>query len=46
MASKGLRVLGFAYNPAENPPEGSDETSEQGLVWLGLVGCWTRRARK
>ena len=39
MASKGLRVLGFAYKPlAEMPPEGSDETSEQGLVWLGLVG--------
>ncbi|KAB8334473.1 cation-translocating P-type ATPase [Scytonema tolypothrichoides VB-61278] len=39
MASKGLRVLGFAYKPlTEIPPEGSDETSEQGLVWLGLIG--------
>lgn len=39
MASKGLRVLGFAYKPlGEVPPEGSDETSEQHLVWLGLVG--------
>ncbi|BAY12401.1 cation-translocating P-type ATPase [Calothrix sp. NIES-2098] len=39
MASKGLRVLGFAYKPLrEIPPEGSDETSEQELVWLGLVG--------
>ncbi len=39
MASKGLRVLGFAYKPlVEIPPEGSDEASEQGLVWLGLVG--------
>ncbi|WP_138497855.1 cation-translocating P-type ATPase [Nostoc sp. PA-18-2419] len=39
MASKGLRVLGFAYKPlSEIPPEGSDETSEQNLVWLGLVG--------
>ncbi|MEH2072870.1 MAG: cation-translocating P-type ATPase [Nostoc sp.] len=41
MASKGLRVLGFAYKPlTEVPPEGegSDEASEQGLVWLGLVG--------
>ncbi|MEH2457278.1 cation-translocating P-type ATPase [Nostoc sp.] len=39
MASKGLRVLGLAYKPqAQIPPEGSDETSEQGLVWLGLVG--------
>lgn len=39
MASNGLRVLGFAYKPlTEIPPENSDETSEQGLVWLGLVG--------
>ncbi|BDI18871.1 magnesium-transporting ATPase [Nostoc cf. commune SO-36] len=39
MASKGLRVLGFGYKPLlEIPPEGSDEASEQGLVWLGLVG--------
>ncbi|YAF95154.1 MAG: cation-translocating P-type ATPase [Nodularia sp. CChRGM 3473] len=39
MASKGLRVLGFAYKPlTEIPSEGSDETSEQNLVWLGLVG--------
>ncbi|MBW4424065.1 MAG: cation-translocating P-type ATPase [Nostoc desertorum CM1-VF14] len=39
MASKGLRVLGFAYKPlAQIPPEGSDETSEKDLVWLGLVG--------
>ncbi|MHC5777514.1 cation-translocating P-type ATPase [Nostoc sp.] len=39
MASKGLRVLGFAYKPlTQIPPEGSDETSEQNLVWLGLVG--------
>ena len=39
MASKGLRVLGFAYKPlTEVPPENSDETSEQQLVWLGLVG--------
>ena len=39
MASKGLRVLGFAYKPLrEIPPEGSDEASEQDLLWLGLVG--------
>ncbi|BAZ28076.1 ATPase [Cylindrospermum sp. NIES-4074] len=39
MASKGLRVLGFAYKPlSEKPPEGADEKSEQNLVWLGLVG--------
>lgn len=39
MASQGLRVLGFAYKPwSELPPEGSEETSERQLVWLGLVG--------
>ncbi|MEH1831876.1 MAG: cation-translocating P-type ATPase [Nostoc sp.] len=39
MASKGLRVLGFAYKPlTQIPPEGSDEIFEQELVWLGLVG--------
>jgi Ca2+-transporting ATPase len=39
MASQGLRVLGFAYKPwLELPPEGSEETSERELVWLGLVG--------
>jgi Ca2+-transporting ATPase len=39
MAGRGLRVLGFACKPLEAvPPEGSDETSEQELVWLGLVG--------
>jgi Ca2+-transporting ATPase len=39
MASKGLRVLGFAYKPLDSvPPEGSEETNEKELVWLGLVG--------
>ena len=39
MASQGLRVLGFAYKPLNTlPPEGSEETSERELVWLGLVG--------
>ncbi|AFZ58331.1 cation-translocating P-type ATPase [Anabaena cylindrica FACHB-243] len=39
MASQGLRVLGFAYKPlSEVPPEASEDTSENGLVWLGLVG--------
>jgi len=39
MASNGLRVLGFAYKPlATIPPERSEDTSEQKLVWLGLVG--------
>jgi P-type Ca2+ transporter type 2C len=38
MASEGLRVLGFAYKPWESlPPEGSEETSEQEMIWLGLV---------
>ncbi|MBE9129490.1 MULTISPECIES: cation-translocating P-type ATPase [unclassified Coleofasciculus] len=39
MAAKGLRVLGFSYKPLpEIPPEGSSESTEQGLIWLGLVG--------
>jgi len=39
MAARGLRVLGFACKPLTDiPPEGSDETSEQELVWLGLTG--------
>lgn len=39
MAGKGLRVLGFAYKPlTELPAEGSEDTSERELVWLGLVG--------
>jgi P-type Ca2+ transporter type 2C len=38
MASGGLRVLGFAYKPWESlPAEGSEETSEQEMIWLGLV---------
>jgi Ca2+-transporting ATPase len=38
MASRGLRVLGFAYKPLKAlPPEGSEEKSERELVWLGLV---------
>lgn len=38
MASRGLRVLGFAYKPLQAlPPEGSEETSERELVWSGLV---------
>jgi P-type Ca2+ transporter type 2C len=39
MAAKGLRVLGFAYKPiADVPPDGSEATTEQQLIWLGLVG--------
>ena len=39
LASNGLRVLGFAYKPiAEIPLTGTEITSEQGLIWLGLVG--------
>lgn len=38
MASEGLRVLGFGYKTWESlPPEGSEETSEREMVWLGLV---------
>jgi Ca2+-transporting ATPase len=38
LAGGGLRVLGFAYKPwVSLPPEGSDDASEQDLVWLGLV---------
>ena len=39
MAGRGLRVLGFACKPLSAiPPEGSDETTERELVWLGLTG--------
>ncbi|HAX88897.1 MAG TPA: magnesium-transporting ATPase [Cyanobacteria bacterium UBA11370] len=41
MAGAGLRVLGFAYKPLDSlPNEGVEatETTEQDLVWLGLVG--------
>lgn len=38
MATKGLRVLGFAYKPiSEFSLASADETSETELVWLGLV---------
>jgi Ca2+-transporting ATPase len=39
MAGRGLRVLGFAYKPLTDiPPEGAQDSEEQELVWLGLVG--------
>lgn len=39
MAGAGLRVLGFALKPLDSKPqEGSDQTTEQDLIWLGLVG--------
>jgi Ca2+-transporting ATPase len=44
MASRGLRVLGFAYKPweqgnhARNEELFREETVEQELIWLGLVG--------
>ncbi|MEA5533793.1 cation-translocating P-type ATPase [Crocosphaera sp. XPORK-15E] len=38
MAKRALRVLGFAYKPLEHIPDTDAETSEQGLIWLGLVG--------
>lgn len=38
LASKGLRVLGFAYRPlTELPPEDAGETLEKDLIWIGLV---------
>jgi len=39
MARGGLRVIGFAYKPQDTiPSQQSEETSENQLVWLGLVG--------
>ncbi len=39
MAKRALRVLGFAYKPLEQiPDETAADTTEQGLIWLGLVG--------
>ncbi|CAN5726417.1 cation-translocating P-type ATPase [soil metagenome] len=39
MASRGLRVLGFAMKPLTPPvPLDNLETQEQDLIWLGLVG--------
>ncbi|HAC64828.1 MAG TPA: magnesium-transporting ATPase [Cyanothece sp. UBA12306] len=39
MAQQALRVLGFAYKPLPAiPATGTDETTEQDLIWLGLVG--------
>lgn len=37
-ASRGLRVLGFAYKPLEFiPAESADDTVERELIWMGLV---------
>lgn len=39
LASRGLRVLGFAYKTLQEiPPESSEDRSETNLIWLGLVG--------
>jgi len=39
MASRGLRVLGFAYRLLDSQPEASaEDATEQSLVWSGLVG--------
>ncbi|HEY9879182.1 MAG TPA: cation-translocating P-type ATPase [Leptolyngbyaceae cyanobacterium] len=39
MASRGLRVLGFATKSLTTlPSEAEQEAAEQDLVWLGLVG--------
>lgn len=39
LASRGLRVLGFAYRTFSELPEGGlTEKDESNLVWVGLVG--------
>jgi Ca2+-transporting ATPase len=39
LATKGMRVLGFAYSPLESlPTEAELMDIENNLVWLGLVG--------
>jgi len=39
LASRGLRVLGFAMKPLTKAPPSADlATEEQELIWLGLVG--------
>ena len=39
LAQNALRVLGIAYRPLPQvPTEDQGETSEQELIWLGLVG--------
>lgn len=39
LAGRGLRVLGMAYRPlAALPAEDAADTTEQALIWLGLVG--------
>ncbi|WP_008312314.1 cation-translocating P-type ATPase [Leptolyngbya sp. PCC 6406] len=40
LASQGLRVLGLAYRPLDQKPaeNATEETLEQDLIWLGLVG--------
>jgi len=38
LASRGLRVLGFASKALTALPEESEDTAETQLTWLGLVG--------
>ena len=39
MAEQALRVLGFAHKPlTEIPTTEAEDTTEQQLIWLGLVG--------
>jgi P-type Ca2+ transporter type 2C len=38
LASQGLRVLGLAYRELERLPKDGDDSTEQNLIWLGLVG--------
>jgi P-type Ca2+ transporter type 2C len=38
LAGKGLRVLGFACKPLNQVPgEDTEDSTEQGLIWLGLI---------
>jgi P-type Ca2+ transporter type 2C len=38
LAGKGLRVLGFACKPLNQVPgEDTEDSAEQGLIWLGLI---------
>jgi P-type Ca2+ transporter type 2C len=38
LAGQGLRVLGVAMKPlAQSPAAGTEDSSEQGLIWLGLI---------
>lgn len=38
LASRGLRVLGFAYHPLQEIPTVTVEKIEQNLIWVGMAG--------